>query len=138
MPEQRSFWSKGRHPEYDAFVIEVHVRKDRTGALSSFRRLPDQIDEEVAQSLGSSGGMEEGALALLTEGIKTEVMLQTLIKVQNLPNYRDMILQEGMLPEIFQKSTSETMQHLQRVLEHIVPGLVEDTVRTIASELGKE
>ena len=59
-------WEKGDHPDYTGFVIEIHVRKNKkAGSIQSYRCLQDEDDEKTADALGPTGGMVEGALALL-------------------------------------------------------------------------
>lgn len=131
-------WSKGRHPDYDAFVIEIHVRKGHDGSLQSFRILQDQGDESVAQDFGPSGGLEEGALALLTEAAKAEIMLQTLVRMSNDPDFQEKLKTGNFAGDFLQKNVVQAVQHLSHVLDRVVPSLVEETMRSVADEIRKE
>lgn len=132
-------WSPGEHPDYSAFVIEVHVRKDRSGKVQSFRRLQSEQDEKVVQGFSSSGGMEEGAWALMVESVRTEALLQTLIKMSNdLDFKKNLLAAQAPSEELIEKLTAATMNVGRRVLDSIVSSLVEETLRTITHELRRE
>jgi hypothetical protein len=132
-------WTKGENPEYSAFVIEVHVRKDRSGALRSFRRLQDDQDERVSASFGMTGGMEEGAWALIVESVRAEAMLQVLVQLSNDPDFKKKLVgAEGPAPELIERSTAATMQVLRRVLDQVGPSLVEEALRNVHHGLRRE
>lgn len=123
-------WVKGRHQDYTAFVIEVHVHQDRTGNLRSFHCLQGTEDEVAASTLpGSSGGMEEGALALLTEAGRAESLLQVLVKLTNEPEFQQKLLSDGEVdPGLIENLTKGTMDQIHRELCEILPHIVRETV----------
>lgn len=132
-------WTKGEHPEYAAFVIEVHVRKDRAGRVQSFRQLQDERDERVAASMGRTGGMEEGFWALLVESVRAEAMLQVLVQLSNEPDFKKKLTSpEGVSPELIERSTTATMAVLRKVLDQVGPALVEEALRTVSHGLRRE
>jgi hypothetical protein len=125
-------WPKGKHPSYDAFVIEVGVRKDHAGEWRSYRRLQGAQDAEIAESLGPSSGMEEGVWALLTETVRAEAMLQLLVKLSNEPELQAKLGSAEKAPEdLIEKLSEVTLKQLKLSLDKMVPGLVRETVEQV-------
>lgn len=125
-------WPKGKHPTYDAFVIEVGVRKDHQGGWRSYRRLQDAQDAAVVENMGPSRGLEEGSYALLTETVRTEAMLQLLVKISNEPELQQELAAAETAPtELIEKLSEVTLKQLKLSLEKIVPGLVQETVANV-------
>lgn len=132
----KPLWPKGKHPSYDAFVIEVGVRRDHDGPWRSYRRLQTEQDATVAESLGPSRGMEEGSWALLTETVRTEAMLQFLVKLSNEPELLSKLRSAGKAPEnLIEKLAEVTLKQLRLTLDKTVPGLVRETVEQVCDEL---
>jgi len=125
-------WPKGKQPTYDAFVIEVGVRKDHAGGWKSYRRLQDAQDAAVVETMGPSRGLEEGSWALLTECVRTEAMLQLLVKLSNEPELQRKIADAEKAPEeLIEKLSEGTLKQLELSLRKIVPGLVRETVNQV-------
>lgn len=128
-------WPKGNHPEHVGFVIEVHVRRDASGALSCQRRLQDETDVRATQSL-RTGGMEEGAWALLTEAARTEIMLQLLVKMTNDAEFQGKVaIDTPASEELIAGLAASTMSQMQRELRDIVPEVVREAVRILQGGL---
>lgn len=133
-PEQR--WANGQHPTYDAFVIEVGVRRDHDGTVQSYKKLRSESDFETAQKLGPGGGLEEGSWALLTEGVRTETMLQLLVKLSNDPEFKKNLMAAENAPEdLIEKLAADTLEVTQRVLKEIVPGLAREAIEQVRDGL---
>jgi hypothetical protein len=129
-------WPKGIHHDYTAFVMEVHVRRDQGGAARSFHCLQDQRDEETTASLQSSGGMEEGAWALLTECVKAEALLQVLVKLSNDAEFqRKMIQTDEVDPGLLENLTKATLEQLHKGLNELLPHVVRETLTTVCDGL---
>jgi hypothetical protein len=132
-------WPKGKHATYDAFVIEVGVRKDQDGTWRSYRRLQDAQDQEVVEKLGPSRGLEEGSFALLTETVRTEAMLQLLVKLSNEPeSQRKLASAEKAPEELIEKLREVTLKQLKLSLDKMVSGLVRETVEQVHDGLRRE
>jgi len=130
--QTQPLWPKGKHPTYDAFVIEVGVRKDHGGEWRSYRRLQDAQDATVAESLGPSRGMEEGSWALLTESVRTEAMLQLLVKLSNEPELHAKLSSADKAPEeLIEKLSEVTLKQLKLSLDKMVAGLVRETIEQV-------
>lgn len=133
-----SSWRKGRHGDHDAFVIEVLVRRDRAGRLTSRRRLQSQVDEEVAAAL-PAGGMAEGGWALLTEAARTETTLQLLVKLSNEPSFQENLLRgDSPSAELIEKLTRDVESLIQRELREILPHVAREVTETIRDGLRSE
>lgn len=130
-------WEKGQHPDYDAFVIEVHVRKDRrTKGIQSFRCLQDQRDETTASALGPTGGMDEGSWALLTEAARAEVMLQVLHRLSNTPHFQEKLLNAEEAPhDLLEMVSQDTLNILQKGLSSQIPHLVKEAMEVVRDGL---
>jgi len=129
-------WTKGTHEDYSAFVLEVHVCKDKTGALRTRRSLQDGVDHAVVESFGSSGGLEEGAMALLMEAARAEAMLQLLVKLSNDSEFKEKIAGDaGPDDELIEKLSKDTLEQLRRGLETVVPSLAQETVHLVRDGL---
>lgn len=129
-------WSKGAHPSYTAFVIEVHVRRDQSGGVRSFRRLQGPEDEDAASALPGTGGMQEGAWALLTEAARTEAMLQLLVKLSNDAEFKQKITESGNVdPDLLENLVKDTLEQIQRGLDEILPRVARETVSTVRDGL---
>jgi len=132
-------WPKGKQPTYDAFVIEVGVRKDHDGGTKSYRRLQDAQDAQVVEGMLPSRGLEEGSFALLSETVRTEAMLQVLVKISNEPELqKKMAAAEKAPEELIEKLSELTLKQLTLGLEKIVPGLVRETIEQVHYGLRRE
>ena len=135
MPELTQ-WSKGEHEDYSAFVIEVHVRKDKMGALRTRRLLQDDVDHAVAEQMGANGGMEEGAWALLSEAARAETMLQSLVKLSNSPEFKGKMTGDPAPDdELIEKLSKDTLEQMRRGLEAVLPSYVRETVQLVRDGL---
>lgn len=121
--------------DYSAFVIEVHVRRSHDGTMACHRGLQDATDVAVTTSL-RSGGMEEGAWALLTEAVRTEVMLQLLVKMTKDAEFHEKTLIDPDAEEQLKVALAETtMELMDRELRGIIPGVVRDTIKVLRDGL---
>jgi hypothetical protein len=122
-------WKKGAHPEYTAFVMEVHVCRDAEGNVHSARKLQDEDDEVAVQSLGNSQGMEEGSFGLLIEATRQEVMLQTLLKISNDEEFKENLLSETEITDdLREQVTQDTLKLLWATLSRVGPSIVRETL----------
>lgn len=134
-----ALWPKGKHPTYDAFVIEVGVRKDHDGTQRSYRKLQDAQDVKVIEGMLPSRGLEEGSFALLSETVRTEGMLQLLVKISNEPELQQKLAKAEKAPqELIEKLSEVTLKQLTLSLEKIVPGLVQETVEQVHDGLRRQ
>jgi len=129
-------WPKGVYPTYSAFVIEVGVRKDRTGGIQTYKRLQGAQDLAVTETLGPSRGLEEGALALLTESVRTEAILQLLIKLSNDPEFKEKLSGAESAPdELIEKLADDTLEQIQRSIAKMVPGIAREATEHVQNGL---
>lgn len=129
-------WSKGIHPTYSAFVLEIHIRKDEKGDIRTGRRLQDVQDEAVTNSMGTTGGMEEGAWALLAEAVRTEATLQLVVKLSNDPEFKEKIESKDVnLDELIGNLSKDTLEQVQRSLDALVPALARETLHLVRDGL---
>lgn len=131
-------WRKGTHPEYEAFVIEVHVRKDQDGHVHSFRGLQDATDYATTEKMKGSHGMQESAWALLMESVRAELMLQVLVNLTQKPEFKEKLLDENLQKEIEEELSKTTLEQLHRGLEEITLPLVREAMETMKDGLGKQ
>jgi hypothetical protein len=126
-------WPKGSHSDFSAFVIEVHVRRDQTGALRSSRNLQDNLDEDTAMNMAPSGGLTEGATALLIEAAKTEAMLQALVVLSHDKTFRDRLLSgsEEQKQQLIQNLIRDSSSVMKDSLDRFLPQLCEETIKQI-------
>lgn len=125
-------WTKGKHTDYSAFVMELHVRRDRDGSLRTRRLLQDEEDRAVAQSMGNSGGLEEGAWALLTEATRAETLLQLLVKLSNDPQLQEKFSSDpASFEDVVARLTKDTLEQMTRGLDTLVPSLARETAETV-------
>lgn len=129
-------WPNGKQSTYDAFIIEVGVRKDHDGGLRSYKRLQGTQDWEMAQSLGPTGGMEEGSWALLAESARTEMMLQIIVNLSNDAEFKEKLTEAETAPEeIIEKLAADTLQQIGRGLEKMVAELAREAVEQVRDGL---
>lgn len=132
-------WPKGKHSTYDAFVVEVGIRKDHAGEWRSYRRLQGAQDQTVAEKMGPSRGMEEGSWALLTETIRTEAMLQVLVKLSNEPELQQKLADAPEAPEeLIENFCESTVKQIKLTLDEIAPGLVRETIQQLHDGLRRK
>lgn len=129
-------WTKGAHPDYTAFVIEVHVCRDAEGNVHSARKLQDEEDEGAVQTLGDSQGMEEGSFGLLIEAARQETMLQALIKVSNDEEFKENLLSETEITDdLREQVTQDTLKLLWATLSRVGPSIVRETLDQVKDGL---
>jgi hypothetical protein len=129
-------WKKGVHSDYTAFVIEVHVRRDREGNVASYRRLQGPEDQRTSETMEGSHGMVEGSWALLTESARSELMLQLLVKLSNDPEFKQKLASEGDIDEGLLRSLSkDTLEQLQKGLKELLPHLTREAAETVRDGL---
>jgi len=129
-------WPKGAHDDYAAFVIEVHVRRDDGGAMRSASGLQDDADQAVAAEMGSSGGMEEGAWALLSEAARAEAMLQLLVKLSNDAEFKAKITDDPALSDdLIENLSKDTLEQMRRGLEALLPVMARESLQIVRDGL---
>lgn len=132
-------WDKGSYPTYDAFVIEVGVRKDRTGGWRSYHRLQDARDAQVAGSFGAGQGMEEAVFALVSEAVRTEALLQLIILMSNDLKLQETLKTSEEVPGNLVEDIEElTQKQVGLVLEKIVSSLVKETIEQVHNGLRQQ
>jgi len=131
-------WPKGTHDSHVGFVIEVHVRRDRDGALTCLRGLQDEVDDLATRVL-ATGGMEEGAWALLTEAARTEAMLQILVRMSKDAEFkRKMEIDTDDDDQLIDSLSATTMEQIRRELQGIVPEVARETIRILRDGLRRK
>lgn len=129
-------WTKGAHPDYTAFVIEVHVCRDVEGNVHSARKLQDEDDETAVQTMGNSQGMEEGSFGLLIEAARQEAMLQALIKVSNDEEFKEKLLSGSeIIDDLREQVTQDTLKLLWATLSRVGPSVVRETLDQVRDGL---
>ena len=132
-------WPKGQHATYDAFVIEVGVRKNRDGTWLSYHQLQDAQDQKVVENLGPSRGLEEGSFALLKETVRAEAMLHLLIRLSNEPELKSQIASAEKAPEeLIERIREVTLKQINLTLEKILPGVAREKVEQVHDGLRRE
>jgi hypothetical protein len=132
-------WPKGKHHDYVAFVVEVHVRKDRDGTVRSVKRLQDEQDERTTANMEGSHGMQEGGWALLTEAVRSEAMLQLLVKISNDPEFKEKLLSgdDVVTENLLNNLKKDTLEQLKKSLDEVTPHLVREATETVRDGLAK-
>jgi hypothetical protein len=129
-------WDKGVKDDYVAFVMEVHVRRDRDGTIRSHRNLQGPEDHLAAQKMEGTHGMQEGSWALLTEAARSEAMLQLLVKLTKLPDFKEKLLSGAEIDENLLGSLSkDTLEQMQKGLEELLPSLVKEAAQVVRDGL---
>jgi hypothetical protein len=129
-------WGKGVHRDYTAFVMEVHVRKDTAGNLTSYRCLQGAEDYEAAAHMGGSHGMSEGSWALLTEAARAELLLQLLVKISNDAEFTEKLTARGKIDEgLFRSLSKDTLAQIVKGLDELLPHLAREAVETVKDGL---
>lgn len=138
MPESVP-WSKGIHPDYSAFVLEIHVRKDKAGGIHSARQLQDAGDEQALSHMSTTGGMEEAALVLVTEALRAEAMLQLLVKISNDAEFKAKITAEDAdVGDLIENLSKDTLEQVRRELEKLGPRIAEEAIHRVRDGLRDE
>lgn len=138
MPEPAP-WTKGVHPGYSAFVVEVHVRKDESGDLRSFRRLQDERDEHTLEKMSPTGGLMEGSWALLTEALRAEAMLQLLVKISNDAEFKaKMEAGDADVDDLIENLSNDTLEQVKRGLDELVPRVAREAIHRVRDGLRNE
>lgn len=130
-------WRKGQHDNYTAFVVEVHVRKDRAGKVHSVRALQDETDHATTEKMEGSHGMQEAAWALLMESVRAELILQILVKLTKDPAYKERLM-SGNEEELIQEMKESLLAHMHRGLEEIVPPLTKEALESVRTGFQKQ
>jgi len=132
-------WTRGVHSDHTTFVMEVYVRRDKGGKVSSYRALQSPEDHQVAQTMEGSHGMVEGSWALLTEAARAELMLQLLVKLSNDPEFKEKLLSGDKIDEGLLGSLSkDTLQQMTKGLEELLPHLAREAAETVKHGLRNE
>ena len=132
-------WSKGVHADYTAFVMEVHVRRDKGGNVKSFRCLQGTEDHQTVQQMEGSHGMAEGSWALLTEAARAEILLQLLVKISNGSEFKQKLasgseIDEGLLGSL----SKDTLEQMKKGLDELLPHLTREAAETVRDGLGHQ
>lgn len=76
----RKPWVVGRTPTYTSFRLQVNVCQDGDGNVWSDHGFMEPVDEMISQTL-RHGGVQQIAHSLLTEAVRREAFLTTLILI---------------------------------------------------------
>lgn len=79
-------WTKGSHEAYSAFSLTVDVCQDEFDRVWSSHCYETPEDEAVALQL-KSGGAPQVAYALLTEAMRREAFVLTLVRMSKDPDF---------------------------------------------------
>ena len=131
-------WSKGKHEDYSAFVVEVYVRKDRAGKIHSVRALQDETDHATTREMEGSHGMAEASWALLMESVRAELMLQILVRLTKDPDYQQKLLVGEHEEELAQEMRESLIAHMHRGLEEVVPPLTKEALESVRTGFQKQ
>jgi hypothetical protein len=132
-------WIKGVHPQYSAFVIEVHICRDSEGNVHSLRRLQDELDETTVETLSKNQGMEEGSFGLLIEAARHEAMLQILIRVTHDEDFRDMVFNGSSISDsLLEQVTQDTLKLMWKTLSQVGQSVVRETLDQVRHGLKAE
>lgn len=128
-------WSKGKHSDYECFVMEVEVCRDREGDVWSSHHLQDKLDEEVIKDM-PTGGLIQSAHALLIEAMKKEALCAVLTKMSNDEAYaakiqeKDPKAQEAQAEEV----ATAILKTFQEAIIKFGPPMAQATLEMIRSE----
>lgn len=124
-------WRKGFNKDYTHFVIEVHVAKDQNNQVFSFHKLQHEQDEATCVRLPHQG-LEETVFALLTETIRKEALLETLVLVSNDEEFQERLLSgEEIDDDLVQTVTEATKDVLVKALDKQVVLAVQESLQTV-------
>jgi hypothetical protein len=119
--------------------MEVHVRRDRSGNVASYRCLQSTEDQKTVETLEGSHGMPEGSWALLTESARSEIMLQLLVKLSNDSEFQEKLVSgDGPDEELLEGLTKDVLEHMQKGLRELLPHLTREAVETVRNGLRTE
>ena len=132
-------WPKGFHPDYTAFVMEVHVRKDKGGTVRSWRSLQSPEDHQAAEQMPGSHGMVEGSWALLQEAARAEVLLLLLVKLSNDSEFKRKLTSGTEIDEALLRSLSkDTLEQMKKGLGELLLPLTREAAETVRDGLGNQ
>ena len=131
-------WKKGQHEDYDCFVVEVYTRKNKhSGELQSLSRLQASLDNSTAASFSPTQGLEEASWALLLESLRTEAVLQLLMKLSTNPD----IVAECATAENRSNLLENLSDTVSRQVAHIIGkscyGICESALKQLELDLKK-
>lgn len=129
-------WTKGVHHDHTAFVMEVHVRKDDNGNLTSYRCLQDAEDHQIVEKMEGSHGMSEGSWALLTEATRAELLLQLLVKMSNDSEFKRKLASDPDIDEnLLRNLSNATLEQMKKGLDELLPHLTREALEAVGNEL---
>lgn len=129
-------WPSGTFKDYKAFVVEIHIRRDNLGRIRTYRCLQSERDEAVVRSL-PSGGVTEASWALLTEAVRSEMLLQLLVRLAA-GEEAFQTTTEATMASLVNEFTNNVKVHMHTELDRILPGLVRDTLIEVQRQLGED
>lgn len=87
-------------------------------------------------SMSSSGGLEEGAAALLTETARAEAMLQILVQLSNSPEFKTKLAEENPVsPRLIEKLVEDILHQTGESLRRLLPQVVREAVEMVRDGL---
>lgn len=118
--------------ETRTFVIEVVVTQDGDGNLLSRQRLQSSSDVEISKNFSGTGGIEEAAWALLTEAVRSEMLLQSLLRMEADPSFK-MAIVDQTIDSVGLKNDVRTQ--IIEGIDHVLPRIIEEGIRVIRKKI---
>jgi hypothetical protein len=83
-----------------------------------------------------SGGLAEGSWALLTEAVRTEALLQLILKVSNDVEFKEkMESAKGVPEDLIRNLSKSTLKQIQRGLEELTIPLAREAITAVQDGL---
>jgi len=126
-------WKKGKQADYEVIHILLEICQDDRHRVFSSHRPAEREDEELALTW-RSGGLEQTAFAFLTEAIRREAILQTLLFKSNHPDlFQRLEEAEGEEREKLVEDLRNRLEfQLQGVISRLALGAVEEALHTVS------
>lgn len=97
--------------EMEEVVIEVRIRRDEYGRITSTHS-PQSTEDLAKLQSWSSGGLEQIAFGLLTEAVKREALLDILIQTTKEPSTKNTEETRSLLCAKLQEIMSSTIKRI--------------------------
>jgi len=134
MDDNPNKWQKGVHPEYRCFDLTVRIAQDNDGNVFSTHDFAGGADAQTATSLPSHG-LEQIVLGLLTETLRREAYLETMILCAEHDDYIEKLVE---FPEAHQKRkdqiTGTVCRQMTQLIQKLAPEAVEGVLEMIMSQ----
>jgi len=118
-------WTRGRHGTHEVASIEVQVCRDEFGRVFSCHNPVDKSDQELMADWPGHG-LEQVALALLTEALRREALLQMIIRMSQDKDFVAKL--NAMSPEDRQKELDGMRARLTTQVRRTTDRLAKDVV----------